>query len=91
VYPAAWGEVIAARLLADHAYEAEVVASDLLLGFNIGADTLEDAGVVADVLHLIGEDVTISSPARRPPKWALLRPGALQQIASSYVDLMTRP
>jgi transposase len=43
----------AARLLADHAPEAEVVACDLFSGFKSAADTLEHAIVVADVFHLI--------------------------------------
>lgn len=43
----------AARLLADHAPEAEVVACDLFSGFKSAADTLEGAIVVADVFHLV--------------------------------------
>jgi transposase len=43
----------AARLLADHAPGAEVVACDLFSGFKSAADTLEHAIVVADVFHLI--------------------------------------
>jgi transposase len=43
----------AARLLADHAPDAEVVACDLFSGFKTAADTLEHAIVVADVFHRI--------------------------------------
>lgn len=43
----------AARLLADHAPDAEVVACDLFSGFKSAADTLEGAIVVADVFHLV--------------------------------------
>ena len=43
----------AARLLADHAPDAKVVACDLFSGFKSAADTLEDAVVVADVFHLV--------------------------------------
>ena len=43
----------AARLLADHAPDAEVVALDLFSGFKSAADTLPDAVVVADVFHLV--------------------------------------
>jgi transposase len=43
----------AARLLADHAPDARVVACDLFSGFKSAADTLEDAVVVADVFHLV--------------------------------------
>ena len=43
----------AARLLADHAPDAKVVACDLFSGFKSAADTLEHAVVVADVFHLV--------------------------------------
>jgi transposase len=43
----------AARLLADFAPEASVVALDLFSGYKSAADALEDAIVVADVFHLI--------------------------------------
>jgi transposase len=43
----------AARLLADHAPDATVVACDLFSGFKSAAETLKDAVVVADVFHLI--------------------------------------
>jgi hypothetical protein len=43
----------AARLLADHAPDAEVVACDLFSGFKSAADTLDGAVVVADVFHLV--------------------------------------
>jgi transposase len=43
----------AARLLADHAPDARVVACDLFSGFKSAADTIQDAVVVADVFHLV--------------------------------------
>jgi transposase len=43
----------AARLLAAHAPDAEVVACDLFSGFKTAAETLEGAVVVADVFHVI--------------------------------------
>jgi transposase len=43
----------AARLLADHAPDATVVACDLFSGFKSAAASLEHAVVVADVFHLI--------------------------------------
>lgn len=43
----------AARLLADHAPDARVLACDLFSGFKTAAKVLDDAVVVADVFHLI--------------------------------------
>ncbi len=43
----------AARLLAEFAPEASVVALDLFSGYKSAADALEDAVIVADVFHLI--------------------------------------
>ena len=43
----------AARLLAEHAPDAKVVACDLFSGFKAAADTLDGAVVVADVFHLV--------------------------------------
>ena len=43
----------AARLLAEHAPDATVVACDLFSGFKTAAATLDGAVVVADVFHLI--------------------------------------
>lgn len=43
----------AARLLAEYAPNAEVVALDLFSGFKTAADTIEGATVVADVFHLL--------------------------------------
>ncbi len=44
---------VAARLLADHAPDAQVVTCDLFSGYKSAADTLADATVVADVFHLV--------------------------------------
>jgi transposase len=43
----------AARLLAEHAPDVDVVALDLFSGFKSAADTLGNATVVADVFHLV--------------------------------------
>jgi transposase len=43
----------AARLLADHAPDATVLACDLFSGFKTAAEVLDDAVVVADVFHLV--------------------------------------
>ena len=43
----------AARLLAEFAPDAQVVALDLFSGYKIAADALEDAVIVADVFHLV--------------------------------------
>ncbi len=43
----------AARLLAEFAPDAQVVALDLFSGYKTAADALEDAVIVADVFHLV--------------------------------------
>jgi transposase len=55
----------AARLLAEHAPDAEIVACDLFSGFKTAADTLEGATVVADVFHLIRLALQVLDEVRR--------------------------
>jgi transposase len=55
----------AARLLASHAPDAQVVACDLFSGFKTAADGLDGAVVVADVFHLVRLGLAALDDVRR--------------------------